>query len=1417
MYVTEEFLMKNKRWILNRAGLFNFWYYDYQEYHFKDGHLLLRGGNGSGKSVTMQSLLTFLLDGNKQPSRLDPFGSKDRKMRDYLLGEKHINNVENRIGYLFIEYKLEGSEQYITTGYGLEAKKDTNVLKDWGFVIFNRFSRIHKGLNEIKLYKTELINGKEEKIPLSESEFKKAIGNNGVVCGSREEYVMNVNKHLFGFSEHKKLEQFTELVAKLKSPKLSKSFKPTVVGELLLDSLPELSDEELTPLTDTISAIDQIENDIKKTNSDIQSLRKITKIYDTYNELILLEKAYNYLESKKKLANELKFKKTSEKELNELQNQKSDIETQITKLIAEQEAKEEEKMSLGLGEIGNLKDEQNKVLMKLKELEKSIENKNAIYDAKKSSMTKLESKIDSLEAEMESSKRDVEDFLMDIHNLSEEIKFELHNGFVSQFKRNYESGTYEGLSLWKEETKKYQVFVQQIRQLLTKHEELEKQQEKTKLEIADTELNIDEQEKIARQLDNVYEQVRAELFEEIEEWIQHVQEFHVGEELKQKLGKLIQGLLEGVREDEFRVPIEELFQNQKSDIVEVQISHNLKVKEIEKEVNRINKEIGDLKNQKELEPSWDEKETVLASIQEKGIPYLPFYAAVEFKDEVSEEIRSALESAFSESGLLKALIVSDNYRSKVQEEITVAEKGSVKTHSLLKYLVATPENAITKEEIESVLASISVVENEEGYILENGSFKQSFVSGNNKTYGTAKYVGKVARKQLKEKKILELEAQLNELKEELQNNQEVVTETRNRLQTLEQEYKQFPKIVALKEAKIAFENKQTEIQNIYKVRLNNLNETLKETKHLISQSKGKIKGQMNLSELDVSLTVFEKAYTDTTEYLMALSDLETTYNGYKSAMNSISNYTNQKASLEEDIDVVNDDLYSLTKEQAIQQSRYESIEKQLEAHQAKEIEKRYETIISRLKEIPNEIDSLKDKRRDTDGEINKAANDIQVSEKKIVFLENKTEVWKNIFSNEYSLKLIQIEIENDNEQESLDEIAKEVRNHLKEVHQTKNQDNIDELKINVTKRIEKAFNDQQAYLAEYNLTKYLENDEFVLDAQNELEEQEVRNIKNICQRQKIELEYEYTMRTPNVVMGKWEEHLLHQESVLTAKERKLFEETIIETIGDSIKNRIQHATYWVKEMNRFMEEQSNSNGLGFKISWSQKDEEDSKDSKKNKDSKETSVMKLLQKDVNVLSENDRRKISKFFKDKVNDAKRNIEKDVQMTLFVAVKEALDYRRWYQFNIMYKKGDTNNQFVPLTNTKFNKFSGGEKALSMYVPLLSAVHSRLQEASPEAPRIIALDEAFAGVDDNNINEMFHLVENLDFDYIMNSQALWGCYEKVSSLSIYEIIRPQDAPFVGTAQYEWDGKDKTFVTQEFSLEETNKMEEEGLISERD
>ncbi len=57
-------------------------------------------------------------------------------------------------------------------------------------------------------------------------------------------------------------------------------------------------------------------------------------------------------------------------------------------------------------------------------------------------------------------------------------------------------------------------------------------------------------------------------------------------------------------------------------------------------------------------------------------------------------------------------------------------------------------------------------------------------------------------------------------------------------------------------------------------------------------------------------------------------------------------------------------------------------------------------------------------------------------------------------------------------------------------------------------------------------------------------------------------------------------------------------------------------------------------------------------------------------------------------------------------------------------------------------------------MYVPLFSAVYARYENARSDSPRLISLDEAFAGVDEKNIRDMFRLLNELNLNYIINSQ---------------------------------------------------------------
>ena len=103
-----------------------------------------------------------------------------------------------------------------------------------------------------------------------------------------------------------------------------------------------------------------------------------------------------------------------------------------------------------------------------------------------------------------------------------------------------------------------------------------------------------------------------------------------------------------------------------------------------------------------------------------------------------------------------------------------------------------------------------------------------------------------------------------------------------------------------------------------------------------------------------------------------------------------------------------------------------------------------------------------------------------------------------------------------------------------------------------------------------------------------------------------------------------------------------------------------------------------------------------------------------------------------------------------------------------------------------------------MAMYVPLFAAVNAQYKKAEKkDHPKIIALDEAFAGVDDKNISSMFELVETLDFDYIMNSQVLWGCFQTVHGLKIAELLRPQNATVVTVIRYTWNGQKRILDEQ--------------------
>ncbi len=109
------------RWQPLRAGLVDLFLYDNEEFRFRDGHLLLRGNNGTGKSKVLALTLPFLLDGELAPHRVEPDADPAKRMEwNLLLGGRY----QERLGYTWLEFgrlTVEGAPAYLTLGGGLKA------------------------------------------------------------------------------------------------------------------------------------------------------------------------------------------------------------------------------------------------------------------------------------------------------------------------------------------------------------------------------------------------------------------------------------------------------------------------------------------------------------------------------------------------------------------------------------------------------------------------------------------------------------------------------------------------------------------------------------------------------------------------------------------------------------------------------------------------------------------------------------------------------------------------------------------------------------------------------------------------------------------------------------------------------------------------------------------------------------------------------------------------------------------------------------------------------------------------------------------------------------------------------------------------------------------------------------------------
>ena len=1377
------------RFQMNRIGFVNFWLYDEEDFEFSDGKLLLRGQNGSGKSITTQSFIPFVLDGDRTPSRLDPFGSSDRRMEYYFLGEE---GKDEATGYLFLEFKRAHSDEYRTIGIGQRAKRG-KPMDFWGFIILDG-RRIGY---DLWLYKEVGSN----KIPFDKRELRAELGEENFFTDSQSEYKKAVNHHLFGFCKAEQYEQFIRLLVKVRAPKLSKEFKPTKVYEILNDSLQTLSDEDLRTMVDAMEKMDEIQDSLEMLGRAFSDVKIIRNEYTRYNQYMLAKKAQGYLNKKQEVERARQQLEEQEARILEMEKDQREKSDQLTALGDRKTLAETERTGLMDTDMEEI-DHKLELARSGKEAAEELEQR-WIEKAEncREKILQQENQLRELTGTLELYAEELTEKKQEFLEVQETLQWEMHEQAMSLLGLEQ----YEGTDEIAKQLSAYKVQIENGRKTIRRYEEMAKAYDEAAS-------RLDALNRKKAELEQCADEAAGLTTAQKDQWItalydakKQAEVWHPSEEILREAEQKVSDYQNVSDAGAVRELLRIDYEGQRQTLGEVIFTKEREKEQIADQLAEAEEQLAQVQAQEELEPAREPyAEESRKALSALGITAVPFYKTVEFSEMLDDRACAALEAQLEKAGILDALVVAPKDMERVRKECpefadAVINETKPGTFGFAGLTVSEELEGQLRTGVQCVLSNLYVSRDTENgshagtnrkdgaagggypgadsaqggiYLGADGWFAHGMLTGRAKKDGDAEYVGQMARRRKKEQKIRQLQEEIAGLQEQLAAVRDALSELRGQMGLLEREYGSVPDFTEIDQALA----KEKECELALQMMEQEFTRATEQEKKA-AQDKNQAYQVMLQSCKPFPYGRTEQEYD---EVLTCIEEYRSLWQESREILFRLVSERSRRSALQERIEqeeqamdeaLVEKRRYSRSiKEYDIQIRQYEEY-----LNRPENIEKarRLQKLREELTEIEKEIATLRETLIRLDEKLQALRVTTPGQKARLQEMIAEESCLRSYFEEELTLGLVF-----EREGRTLADCAKQALTVLRD--SDKNRELTD-----LFNSLYQVYQKHNGSLTSYGTSLeecFGEVDQALMkDGSAHALRQRMR-IVSVWNGKKVYLEEFY-----RILKNAIDE----TELLIQKKDRELFEDILSQTISQQLTDRIAESRKWVSDMSKLMKEMDTSMGLTFSLDWKPR----TADNDTELDTAE--LEQILLRDRELLTTEDIEKVAAHFRSKIRMEKRKLEETGGMINYMElVREALDYRRWFEFQMYYRRGAEARK--PLTNAAFNRFSGGEKAMAMYVPLFAAVNAQYKKADyADHPRMIALDEAFAGVDDKNISSMFELVEKLDFDYIMNSQALWGCFETVKGLRIAELRRPMNSQVVTVIRFTWNGHERILDVQ--------------------
>jgi uncharacterized protein (TIGR02680 family) len=1356
---------ERERWQPLRAGLVDVFYYDQEEFHFRDGRLLLRGNNGTGKSKVLALTLPFLLDGELSPHRVEPDADPKKRMDwNLLLGGEHPNS--ERLGYTWLEFgrrDADGSAHFCTLGCGLKAVTGRGISDHWYFITHQRIGE-------------DLTLVDSAQIAMTRDRLEDAIGTHGAVHRTARTYRRAVDEELFALGEQR-YGALIDLLIKIRAPQLSKRPDERHLSAALTGALPPLDQALIADVAEAFRGLEE----------ERDALAAMVQARDAANAYLQTYRHYARIACRRRAApprrSQTAFDRVS-RELAEAQ---------------EAHGKARDELTRATEALTGLRSEQERLRARERALRESPEARSArdlegaAEDARRAAERAAEAKsaheqaLDRVEhhkqrqVEADSGARQAEQELTGVRAIATEQAHAA--GIATQYAESVDSAIDQSP-------------VTDVPELRRRAAQLVARQQRA-VEHLETLL--------AAAVD-----CRRELLAARERHEERASEAAALAERREQAGKL---LAEAARElvRAARVYIEAATAFVIADEPDMLAALELWVETLSGP-NPLTDSVGVAgrhasaalaREQAEIEVG-EREATQLASELDASIERLragehdtppvphtrgptaregragaPLWLLVDFRSGVPEQRRAGIEAALEASGILDAWVSPDGEllapgtadvllapsaddgspASDAPDSPTASDAGARLSDVLEPALDPQDPHAraVGEEAVRRVLDALALAQDAGPvWVTPEGEFRNGVLRGFWSKQAAA-FIGRGARDAARRARLAELEQRRAEVRRRL----DELAADRERLRArgvdLDEQLRVMPGDEALRDAhsKLAgLDAEQTRLTE----------QLAKAAKRLEEAEAGMVQAESAVRESAAELGLPQEreglagVRTGLQSLGVALAGLWPAIVSLDRAREAVVDAGKDVASAARELLEHDERGHAAEREATERKERHDTLAQTVGAAVA-ELQRRLAGVASELREnarAQGEADerrlrATRDEGRE-DGRRKQLAVQLeQAAEQRMADVDA---LRRFASTGLIAVALDDVELPEDGEEWS-------VRAGLR-----------------VARLIEQELAD-----APDDEPALRRASSRVTDELNTLGDALRRHGNNASARmpeEGIVVEVVFRGRTTTVpeLASALAEEVGDRERLLDEREREILENHLVGEVAGTLQELIFDAEQRVGEVNGELADRPTSTGMRLRLRWRVAED--------GPQGLAEARERLLRQSADAWSEEDRAAVGAFLQAQIQEVR---SRDVAGTWIEQLTEALDYRTWHRFAIERHQGGA-------WRSATGPASGGERVLTASVPLFAAASSYYNSASsPSAPRLVMLDEAFAGVDDDSRAKCFGLLTAFDLDVVMTSEREWGCYREVPGLAIAQLARMDGIPAVLVSHWEWDGATRTQV----------------------